>query len=823
MWRAAHAIAWAPHWPTAARGALLQHPVHPAAARGAGVRLRSAAAVGAAPRLRAAAARGAPPPLRPDAQRRRADRPPPHEASPRHRADARARRGAPATTKLRMPAAKLSDEEIRRLWREHASYMCRRTATAQRVAAFGVSPAALAPVFAHLGVPAKGDAGRLCAALLRHWLALVQTEDARDLPQPLWGALADDYRVHGAAALARATMGAFLAWLQAQLDTAARDSAAARSGCTQLALLREATDLRAPAYAYTMARTLTRHIHLHVGPTNSGKTHSALVALARARKGLYAGPLRLLAHEVWERLNEGTIAPDTQARACNLRTGEEQRIVDPLAGLVSCTVEMADPGHALDVAVVDEIQMIGDLHRGSAWTQAVLGLPAKELHLCGEASVVPLMERIAALCGDVLHVHEYERLTPLGIAPHSLHGDLSQIQRGDCIVAFSRSGIFQLKQQIEAQTGLQCAVAYGALPPETKSEQAKLFNSGKLDVMVASDAIGMGLNLKVKRIIFDRLAKWNGERLVALSVSQIKQIAGRAGRYGTTDGGRDARGNLLGGTVLTRQESDMRALRDALAVPIAPIAHAVIQPTPEHMESLSLLLPRTARHRPSYASRAMGALYEDINLLAQVQPESFVLSSFESQQALSPILELRSHNRLTHAEKEKWVNAPVNIRDERAVAWVGNAIEHYAMGALVSYEDCADMLGTLDAEDALVAEMHAAHAARDADTRTTPRRPLAVYATDDGAVLNINTLMLLESHHRSLSLYLWLSYRFPLAFCFRADVDVRKTRVEAAIEFCLESIRVQRARRLERLGRGATGAPESVPAQGEAPQRESAL
>ena len=167
---------------------------------------------------------------------------------------------------------------------------------------------------------------------------------------------------------------------------------------------------------------------------------------------------------------------------------------------------------------------------------------------------MPLLERIAALCGDELHVHEYHRLTPLAVASESLRSDLSRIQPGDCLVAFSRSAIFQLKQQVEARTGLQCAVAYGALPPETKSEQAKLFNAGKLDVMVASDAIGMGLNLRIKRIVFDTLSKWNGTERVPLSLSQIKQIAGRAGRYGTSHSG-------VGGEVLTRHEHEMETLR----------------------------------------------------------------------------------------------------------------------------------------------------------------------------------------------------------------------------------------------------------------------
>ena len=265
----------------------------------------------------------------------------------------------------------------------------------------------------------------------------------------------------------------------------------------QLDSVRSVLDLRLPAHRYSTARSIIRNIHLHVGPTNSGKTHGALLALCKAKKGVYAGPLRLLAHEVWDRINHGTVSPGIPPRACNLVTGEEVRTVDLLAGLTSCTVEMCDLDLSTDVAVIDEIQMIGDSARGYAWTNAVLGIAAKELHLCGEASVVPLIEKLAKSCGDNVHIHNYTRLTPLEISDDSPDGDLSQIRKGDCVVTFARSKIFALKRLIEQKTGLRCAVAYGGLPPETRSEQAKLFNDPEsgYDVMVASDAIGMGLNL----------------------------------------------------------------------------------------------------------------------------------------------------------------------------------------------------------------------------------------------------------------------------------------------------------------------------------------
>lgn len=203
---------------------------------------------------------------------------------------------------------------------------------------------------------------------------------------------------------------------------------------------------------------MIRKIILHVGPTNSGKTYRALKRLESAESGIYCGPLRLLAHEIYDKMNEKGIA-------CNLLTGEERRESGPFAPLTSSTVEMASLGKTLDVAVIDEIQMIGDPDRGWAWTQAVLGLKAKEIHLCGEASAVPLIKKICETLDEEVVVNEYSRLTPFEVTENSLLGDLSKIKKGDCVVAFSRKEIFSLKKKIESLTGLKCAVAYGGLPP----------------------------------------------------------------------------------------------------------------------------------------------------------------------------------------------------------------------------------------------------------------------------------------------------------------------------------------------------------------------
>ncbi|PWN33592.1 P-loop containing nucleoside triphosphate hydrolase protein, partial [Meira miltonrushii] len=573
---------------------------------------------------------------------------------------------------------------------------------------------------------------------------------------------------------------------------------------THLGLLQKAVDMRFPSLQNDTARLLTRKIHLHVGPTNSGKTHGALQALCKAKTGLYAGPLRLLAHEVWYRINEGLVSPNIPPRECNLVTGEETKTMSSTAGLLACTVEMVKPDTIVDVAVIDEIQMIADEQRGFAWTSAVLRIAAKEMHLCGEASVIPLIKKIADDCGDEVIVHEYERLTPLRVGEPL--GDLSKITKGDCIVAFSRTGIFNVKNEIEKLTGLKCAVAYGALPPETKAEQAKLFNdpNNDVDVMVASDAIGMGLNLKIKRVIFTEVSKWNGKQRAPISFSQIKQIAGRAGRYGTTEKGVVNEG----GIATTLKPEDLETLKIALQAPLKPITHASITPELEHISSLATLIPvKYSEKSGTLVGRPYGKLLTDASLLFRIDHSKFVAGSFGQQNETMPIIEasIPHHAPLTLAERSAFSNAPINIRDEELVALFGNMIRLYAYGNLNSFEDVAKGSGLLDTlrDVEAIRRAHkpeefvdeAVEAVNDKDDK--PVRS----GSEAESTLDINTLIALETLHRGLTVYRWLSMRFPIAFPFYTDAAELKTRTERAIDYCLESIRANRQRRLAALGR----------------------
>lgn len=153
-------------------------------------------------------------------------------------------------------------------------------------------------------------------------------------------------------------------------------------------------------------------IIFHAGPTNSGKTYTALERLKTASKGLYLGPLRLLAAEIYETLTSAGIYT-------NLFTGQERREI-PFATHSAATVEMAPTSEDFDVVVIDEIQMISDPYRGFAWTRALMGIRCKEIHVCGGLEAKDMVRKIADFCGDDLEVVTYKRFSALVLQDKSL-------------------------------------------------------------------------------------------------------------------------------------------------------------------------------------------------------------------------------------------------------------------------------------------------------------------------------------------------------------------------------------------------------------------
>jgi ATP-dependent RNA helicase SUPV3L1/SUV3 len=286
---------------------------------------------------------------------------------------------------------------------------------------------------------------------------------------------------------------------------------------------------------YPVARSLNRHHHFYVGPTNSGKTFQAIKALIDAKSGVYLAPLRLLAMEVRDKLMQAGVP-------CNLITGEERDMVDG-AKHTSSTIEMMNPAIEIAVAVIDEIQMLQDRDRGSAWTAALIGVPARQVYVCGSNAVTDLCSRVIESLSETFDMTQCARMTPLVLETDSVCGPIysklkvrDQLRKGDAVIAFSRKDVLTLSARFR-QWGFSVASIYGALSPEVRRHESNRFSGGLADVLVATDAIGMGLNLPIRRVIFASTAKFDGITHRPLNATEVRQIAGRAGRFGIYDTG----------------------------------------------------------------------------------------------------------------------------------------------------------------------------------------------------------------------------------------------------------------------------------------------
>ena len=291
-----------------------------------------------------------------------------------------------------------------------------------------------------------------------------------------------------------------------------------------------------PVHWYPETRLYKRKIVLHIGPTNSGKTYNAIERLKSAKgRSFYAGPLRLLAKEVYDRFNHSFKIP------CNLTTGESIiEKIDPATGRVShissgtteLLAKQIQSGMEYDVVVLDEIQNIGLKERGFAWSDILLGCKAKELHLCGEPRVVEIIKKICEITKDELVNKNYTRLSNLTMEAQPLK-NWSELRSGDCIIESSRRKIIALKLEIERETEHTVSVVYGGLPLEARLQQSFMFNSRSSTILVASNAVGVGLNLNIERIVFNNIQRTDGTGMVLFDSSEIRQIAGRAGRHNT--------------------------------------------------------------------------------------------------------------------------------------------------------------------------------------------------------------------------------------------------------------------------------------------------
>ncbi len=276
---------------------------------------------------------------------------------------------------------------------------------------------------------------------------------------------------------------------------------------------------------FPLARLLNREIIFHVGPTNSGKTYQALKELEEAETGYYLAPLRLLALEGYETLKGKGVN-------VSLITGEEE-IIDEESTHISSTIEMMNNNVDVDVCVIDEIQMINDRDRGWAWANALIGAPAKKVILTGSADALDAVTQLCEYLEEPLTVKHFERKNELILLTNPT--PIKKIEKGTAIVAFSRREVLGLRQQLSQHFSV--SVVYGNLSPEVRREEARRFREGESEILVATDAIAMGLNLPIKTLLFAKDNKFDGLRRRELLPTEVVQIAGRAGRYGLEEVG----------------------------------------------------------------------------------------------------------------------------------------------------------------------------------------------------------------------------------------------------------------------------------------------
>jgi len=457
-----------------------------------------------------------------------------------------------------------------------------------------------------------------------------------------------------------------------------------------------------------------RRLIYFVGPTNSGKTYAALQQLRAASSGVYLAPLRLLALEIFERLNEDGLPT-------SLITGEE-RILRDAARHVSSTVEMVDLGREVEVAVVDEVQMLQDEQRGWAWTLAIAGVRAQRIILCGSEEGLRAAQRLAERLGLLCQIERFERKQPLHVVDAI---GLNDLRVGDAVVAFSRKAVVELQSQI-GRLGRSTAAIYGSLSPLVRRREAERFRQGNAEVLVATDAIGLGLNLPIRRLIFAEIEKFDGIATRRLLPSEIRQIAGRAGRYGVYEEG----------LVTALDPRALRLIRSSIerADPPQNDRPIWISPTDDHLTRLSNILQtkRVSRLLQFFQTRV---LRNDLATLriADLRPMIEVALALELSERF---LRLPLATRLTYAR------APVVAR-ERSLAIFTRWGEQHALD------------GTVEGKEIL------------------------------GDIAGRDPLLLFEERSRLATLYLWLAQRFPKVYRHAAEIGQARDDADSSIETTL--------------------------------------
>jgi len=255
-----------------------------------------------------------------------------------------------------------------------------------------------------------------------------------------------------------------------------------------------------------------------LGPTNTGKTHLAIETMLSFDSGMIGFPLRLLAREVYDK-----VIKETNLENVALITGEE-KIIPANAKYFLCTVESMPVDKHLDFVGIDEIQMCSDHERGHIFTDRLLNIRGNKLTMFMGSNTI---KNIISKLDDDIEFKNRDRLSKLSYGGHK---KISRIDRKTAIIAFSAEEVYAIAELIRRQKG-GAAIVMGSLSPKTRNAQVELYQSGDVDYLVATDAIGMGINMDLDHVYFSNLKKFDGKKLRKLNLSEIGQIAGRAGRY----------------------------------------------------------------------------------------------------------------------------------------------------------------------------------------------------------------------------------------------------------------------------------------------------
>lgn len=468
---------------------------------------------------------------------------------------------------------------------------------------------------------------------------------------------------------------------------------------------------------FSFARSVKRKLKLYIGPTNSGKTYHALNDLARHNSGTYLSPLRLLAWEGKEELEK-------RGHKTSLITGEEKHLEEG-AKFSAQTIETLNFNQISDAILIDEIQMVYDLDRGWAWTQALIGAPCKELIMAGAPESEPLITKIAQLLGEELEIIRLERFNPLEVvAPINLENALHNLPEGSALIAFSRKNVLNYKQFLESKNK-KVSVIYGNLSPEVRTEEARKFRDGETQYLVSTDAISMGLNLPISTIVFTTVEKFNGEEVVNLSPTEIKQIAGRAGRYGKVEKG----------SVTALNPMDVKYIKSLINAQDKTNNFLYIKPNEVHVSKISEQLETADLFRilNFFTSKVMTN-----------QKQLYVCANLEQQKELA--LHIDKIKPLALSDKFLFANAPVPNEDHYSLYM--NWIKKYSKGEEISLPK----VGILKPSD---------------------------YGHDQ--------LLILETYVKILNLYAWLSFKKSESFPDHEACIITRQNCNKEIEQLLNS------------------------------------